>query len=29
VPRMNDPRGDRKILVTVRFARPEVAGAAH
>src|SRR5262245_29757040 len=29
VPRMDDPRGDRKILVTVRLARPEVAGAAH
>jgi hypothetical protein len=26
---MDDPRGDRKILVTVRLARPEVAGAAH
>ena len=29
VPRMDDPRGDRKILVTVRLARPEVTGAAH
>ena len=29
VPRMDDPRGDRKILVAVRLAGPQVAGAAH
>src|SRR5262245_46060857 len=29
MPRMDDPRGNRKILVTVRLAGPEVAGAAH
>jgi hypothetical protein len=29
VPWMEDPRGNRKILVAVRLARPEVAGAAH